>query len=160
MTNWPCLRVLELVAEIQERSSLSEAARSLSIPQPTASKSIAKLERQLGLQLLQRSTTGSRLTPDGERVAGWARDILTAGAQLSFGAESLRKRNRRLSLAATEKIAIHLLPEWLRAVRESQPTLQCDLEVGNAASILDGLRHGTRSLGFLDSHEIPRGPSP
>jgi len=70
------LALLETFVRIVEAGSLSAAAPLLQTTQPTVSRRLRALEQSLGLPLLQRSTHGMRLTPDGERCYQQARTLL------------------------------------------------------------------------------------
>ena len=59
------LEDLKLFTRIVEAGSLSAAARSLSLTQPTVSKRLMAIEEQLGVRLVQRSTRRIRLTDEG-----------------------------------------------------------------------------------------------
>ena len=61
---------------IVEAGSLSGAATQLGTTQPTVSRRLQLLERQLGLRLLNRSTHAMKLTEDGQRCYDGARDLL------------------------------------------------------------------------------------
>ncbi|MBQ3120286.1 MAG: LysR family transcriptional regulator, partial [Peptococcaceae bacterium] len=54
--------------QVGNYQSLSIAAEQLHISQPSLSVAIKKLEKELGLQLLERTYRGVRLTADGEKV--------------------------------------------------------------------------------------------
>src|SRR5665647_2405106 len=75
------LRVLTLVADL---GSISDAARAEQISQPSASKRIQVLERQLDLELLDRRTRGATLTDHGRLVTGWCRVVVDATDALSL----------------------------------------------------------------------------
>jgi DNA-binding transcriptional LysR family regulator len=62
------LNSLMIFAKVVETNSFSEAARRLSMPTSTVSRRIAKLETQLGVRLLERSTRSLRLTDVGSEV--------------------------------------------------------------------------------------------
>jgi DNA-binding transcriptional LysR family regulator len=62
------LNALMIFAKVVETNSFSEAARRLSMPTSTVSRRIAKLETQLGVRLLERSTRSLRLTDVGSEV--------------------------------------------------------------------------------------------
>ena len=49
VTTWPDLATLELLVALADEGSLSPAARRCGVAQPNASRSIARLERGLGL---------------------------------------------------------------------------------------------------------------
>lgn len=57
--------IMRLFARIVERGSFSQAARDLRIPRPTATHAIQRLEADLGVRLLDRTTRSVRPTLDG-----------------------------------------------------------------------------------------------
>jgi DNA-binding transcriptional LysR family regulator len=59
-----------------ESSSLSEAAKQLHLTQPAVSHQIKLLERELGVKLFVRSSTGLKMTESGELLIPWARRLL------------------------------------------------------------------------------------
>ena len=69
---------LQTFVRIVETGSLSAAAKQMRSTQPTVSRRLKALEKELGLQLLQRSTHAMRLTADGERCYERAKDLLAS----------------------------------------------------------------------------------
>lgn len=61
------LRSMQYFIRTVELGSLSAAAREQGTTQPTASKALGALEEELGVRLLERSTTGLSLTDQGQR---------------------------------------------------------------------------------------------
>jgi DNA-binding transcriptional LysR family regulator len=55
----------DLLLSVARLGSLGRAAREHGISQPAASTQLRRLERQLGITLIERSPRGSRLTPAG-----------------------------------------------------------------------------------------------
>jgi DNA-binding transcriptional LysR family regulator len=70
------IALLETFVRIVEAGSLSAAAPLLHTTQPTVSRRLRALEEALGVQLLQRTTHGMRLTTEGERCFERARVLL------------------------------------------------------------------------------------
>ena len=70
------IELLHTFVRIVEAGSLSAAAEQLAATQPTISRRLQALERQLGVRLLQRTTHSMRLTLDGERCYERARELL------------------------------------------------------------------------------------
>ena len=70
------LRAITYFARALELGSLSAVAREAGTTQPTISKALAGLERQLGVRLLERSTTSLVATVPGQRFYGRARRLL------------------------------------------------------------------------------------
>ncbi|MEV6131724.1 LysR substrate-binding domain-containing protein [Streptomyces violaceusniger] len=153
----PDLHALELLVAVAETGSLTQAAARFEISQPSASARMLTLERRLGVQLLVRSTSGSRLTANGLVVTDWARSVLERAVALVEGAAALKSRQQdRLRVAASLTVAEHLMPGWLLALREVVPQVQAGLEVTNSHRVIEGIRHGEFDLGFVEGPWVPR----
>jgi len=102
----PDLAALDLLVSVGELGSISAAAAAHQVTQPAASMRLASLERALGLRLLERVRTGSRLTPAGAATVEWAAAVLHGVGALLAGAAALRSDERsRLHLAASLTVA-------------------------------------------------------
>lgn len=150
--SFPDLRALDLYVSVVEVGSLGRAARAHGIAQPSASSRIRNLERQLGLQLLDRSPTGSTPTPSGVVVAGWANEILRAAHELEGGLAALKAEQvGRLRIAASYTIAEYLLPGWLSRFVGDHRGDKIALAVANSTVVLEMLERGDADLGFIET---------
>ncbi|WP_142828641.1 LysR family transcriptional regulator [Planococcus soli] len=70
------LHQLRYVIEVVARGSINEAARKLYISQPTLSKAIKELEKELGVTIFTRTSTGISLSSDGAEFLGYARQVI------------------------------------------------------------------------------------
>jgi DNA-binding transcriptional LysR family regulator len=70
------IELMQTFVRIVEAGSLSAAAAQMGATQPTVSRRLQALERSLGIKLLQRSTHAMKLTEDGERCFGRAKELL------------------------------------------------------------------------------------
>lgn len=157
MTQWPDLSALELLVGVADHGSLSSAARALGTAQPNASRSIARLERHLGINLVVRSTTGSRLTPAGLLIVDWARGVLDATSTLLDGAEALSVGTTSISVAASQTVGEHLLPLWLSRLRAHHPEAKVTVQIDNSAAVVAAVLGGQVDLGFIEDPDAPRG---
>lgn len=147
---------MQLLVGVAEQGSLGAAARAVGMAQPNASRSITRLERQLGLILIRRSPAGSTLTTEGKVVVSWAREILTAAEHLLLGAQALStERRSHLSVGASMTVAEYLIPLWLGEFRRQHPDVQVNLEVHNSSEVFDRLGAGVAQIGFVESPSIP-----
>ncbi|QKW10686.1 LysR family transcriptional regulator [Streptomyces sp. NA04227] len=154
----PDLGSLELLLAVGRLGSLGRAARDLGITQPAASGRIRAMERQLGVALVHRSPTGSRLTEQGALVAEWARRIVEAAEAFDAGAQALRtRRDSRLRVAASLTIAEYLLPGWLIALHAARPETAVTLQAGNSAMVASRVLGGKADLGFVEGVAVLQG---
>ncbi|HEY1701722.1 MAG TPA: LysR family transcriptional regulator [Trebonia sp.] len=152
------LMPFDLLLSVARLGSLGLAASEHGISQPAVSTRIRRLERRLGVSLIERSTRGSRLTPDGELVAGWAQAAIDAAAALDAGIMSLHERSDAvLRVAASMTVAEYLLPGWLTALRTRDPQTAVALTSGNSAAVAAAVLGGTADIGFTESPELPPG---
>lgn len=157
MREWPDLTALELLVAVADHGSLSAGARAIGMAQPNASRSLARLERGLGLTLVVRSTRGARLTPAGLLVVDWARTALAAAGTLVEGAAGLGATGERgLVVSASQTIAEHLLPVWLARLRTAHPA-SVDVRVHNTKAVVDDVLSGACGVGFVEGPRAPGG---
>jgi DNA-binding transcriptional LysR family regulator len=153
----PDLEALELLVAVAETGSLGQAAARQRISQPSASARMHTLERRLGVRLLVRSPSGSRLTSAGLVVTDWARTVLEQAYALVEGTAALRARqDGRLRVTASLTIAEHLLPGWLLTLRGLDPGMHVELNVANSAHVIERIRGGEADLGFIEGRGAPR----
>lgn len=158
LTRWPDLAVLELLTAVGRTGSLGAAARDVGMAQPNASRALRGLERDLGLPLLHRSPTGSRLTTQGLVLAEWAVKVLEPARQLGLAAESLASSARtRLRVCASRTVAEYFVPTWLTTLRAEQPDLQVTLHVENSEQVARHVREHECDLGLVEGPRPPTG---
>ncbi|RYG77155.1 LysR family transcriptional regulator [Yimella sp. RIT 621] len=156
MTARPDPLALELLVAVAATGSVGAAARTVGMAQPNATRSLARLERQLGLDLVVRSTRGSTLTDAGAVLVDQARQALAAMDAVTDSAATLRGDSTRpLPVAASQTIAEHLLPRWLSTLRSQQPNGAVAVHVHNSHDVVDDVRSGRTALGFVEEPTVP-----
>lgn len=154
----PEIRALELLLSVARCGSLGRAAREHGISQPAAGSRIRNLEGLLGLALIERSASGSRLTPDGAMVAQWAREVVRAAAGLEAGVAALRTQHEhRLRVAASMTIAEYLMPGWLVELRSRRLQTAVALHVANSTEVARLVLDGAVDIGFVECPELAEG---
>ena len=145
--------MMTLVADL---GSISAAARAENISQPSASKRIRTLERQLRLELLDRRTRGAVLTGHGQMVTDWCRAVVDAADALVTGSRALSTdAGRRLSIAASQTVAEYLVPSWLHEFRRRGHQSPVKLRVANSQQVIAAVRSREADLGFVETPVVP-----
>ena len=152
----PDLAALDLLVSVGELGSISAAAEAHRVSQPAASMRLRSLERVLGLQLLERVRTGSRLTAAGEATVEWAGAVLNDLRALLAGTAALRSDERsHLRLAASLTVAEYLIPGWLGRLSTALPDVGVSLEMGNTAHVAELVARGEVEVGFIEGPRPP-----
>lgn len=143
------LRTLVVVAE---HGNFSEAALHLEISQSAVSHAIATLEEELGVPLLARGRHGANLTPAGEGVSSYARQVLQLLDGMVEEANSHKGlKGGQVRVGAFRSVATHVLPELVVQFRSGFPDIAVTLiEYFDALEVERDLRAGKIDVGFLD----------
>lgn len=148
----PELASLDLFLSVVKLGSFSAAAKAHQVAQPSVSARIQSLERQLGVQLFERSPTGSTPTTNGSLVAGWAEKVLQSVDELQAGVAALTAETATpLRVAASYTIAEYLLPPVLEKFLRNRSADTIRLDVANSSAVLAALTDGRADLGFIES---------
>lgn len=151
----PDLDSLAVLLVVAETGSLGRAAERLGTTQPSLSRRMSGLERELGVPLLARSPRGSALTPSGRAVVGWAAELLDRAAAFDRAVATLRGGAQALRLAASMTIAEHYSGAWLGTLRREHPEVEVAMTLGNSAEVAGLVRSGGAELGLIESPELP-----
>ncbi len=124
----PHLPVLVALGEVEH---VTVAAAMLGMPQPTVSRIVRRLEKQLGTPLLEPDGRGVRLTDAGRTLVPYAQRALEAVVD---GLDAVRSQDRRtratVRIAFQTSLGEHLVPELIRIVRTEDPAIRFVLSQG------------------------------
>jgi hypothetical protein len=70
------MRQLSYLIALDKHRHFGRAAESCHVSQPALSTGISELERELGITIIKRNRSFRGITPEGERVIAWARQML------------------------------------------------------------------------------------
>lgn len=153
------VRHLRHVLAIQRAGSFAKAAEDLGLAQSTLSKSIARLEDELGLRLFERSGSGAMPTPMGLVVAARAERIIGE-------AERLQRDVELAAAGETGDIRIGLgpalrpvfLPLFTASVVRRWPRLKILIDVERRERLLADFRAGRYDMVLTARSEELDGP--
>lgn len=120
----PELRHLRAFTAVAEESSFTRAAEHLHLAQQAVSKSVQQLERELGVQLLERTTREVRLTAAGASLLDAGRRVLTAADDAFARAQTVgRGLAGTVYVGVSPSIALPERHEVARVLRDGAPDL-------------------------------------
>lgn len=152
------LRVLRYYLTVCREGTMSRAAEVLHVTQPTLSRQIADLERELGCTLLERGNRNVTLTEKGAYLRRRAEEILGLSEQ-TVADLSLEDGivEGDVFIGAGESEGIAIVAAAIRDFRLAYPRVRFHLHSGNSADVLERLEHGTADFAILMSYpEINR----
>lgn len=130
---------IAVFVKVVEAGSFSGAARRLAMPKATVSAKVARLERRLGLSLIQRTTRKLRLTEAGQQYfahcAAAIREVEVAEGVLQ---STSGKPSGVLKVTAPVDLGHTLLPRIAHAYAARYPQVAVDLLVTNRVIDLVG----------------------
>lgn len=141
------IKQLESFEAVVRTGSFTKAAQLLYLSQPTVSIHIRQLEERLGVQLLDRSTRGIRLTCMGEDVYRHTRDILALRDRMV--ASCSPKTHTILRLGASTIPAAYILPRLLPEFGRQHPDIYFSIRQSNSLDIRRQTADGLLDLGLV-----------
>lgn len=115
---------LEYFLDVAQTEHMTKSARRLHVAQPALSRQIARLERELGVELFDRSGRGLRLTDAGRAFQVGLEPICRDLARLAAGVSRMgacERRELKVRVGAASHIAADALAQW--AARAGRPAV-------------------------------------
>lgn len=137
------LRTLRYFLAVAREENMTEAANVLHVTQPTLSRQIADLERELGVELFERTNRSCVLTSDGMRLRQRAEEIISLVEQTE-GELADRELGivGNIRIGAGETRAMQVVLGAFADVRRDYPGVTCELYTGNADAVEERLERG------------------
>jgi len=147
------LSLLRSFAVLAEHLHFGRAARVLHLSQPALTKQMRRLEEELGGELFERGTHGTRLTSLGTTFLPLAGDLVQRS-------DDVLKEARRQASGEVGRLAIgfgrttlELVPGLVMKLRNLSPSVEIRLQDMSTAEQFAALETGTIDVGFL---RLPR----
>jgi DNA-binding transcriptional LysR family regulator len=148
------IRVLQNFLTIAKEGSITNAAAKLNISQPTLSRQIQDLEKQLGCRLFVRRSHSVRLTTEGMMLRKRALEIT------KLVDKTEREMNKTeevvytdIYIGAEETAGISYINKAAADLRKENPAVRFHIVSGNADEVLDQLETGLVDFGLVFEEE-------
>lgn len=134
---------LRLFEHLADSLHFGRTAAQCHVTPSTLSRSISRLEAEVGRRLFDRDRRSVRLTPEGVRLQAFAASVLHEWDQLTADWEGDSEAvTGTLSVFCTVTASQSVLPQALARFRASYPDVHLRLETGYAAEALSALAEG------------------
>lgn len=152
------LRVLRYFLAVVREGTITKAANFLHVTQPTLSRQLMDLEKELGQQLFIRSSNNISLTPEGMLLKQRAQEIV----ELADKTESMFSNMKNeiageIFIGSGETSSIKIIAEVLKEIRLEYPKIKYNLYSGNADDVSEKLDKGLIDFGiFIQPTDISK----
>ena len=145
---------LRTFAAVALHQSVTRAAEHLFTSQPAVSAQVKALESTLGVALFSRTSTGMKLTQEGQQLLPRAQAVLAAAQELELQARVLSG-----SLSATLRVGVNdgsslALDALVEDLLKCHPELVLHFEVGRSKALYEGLANNELDVAFAEG--LPR----
>ena len=137
---------LETFLKITETGSFTAAANLLGYAQSTVTTQIKLLEEELGCLLFERLGKTVALTPEGERLTGYAEKMMQTEREIRQEVPAKEEVSGILRLGVSESLCYNRLPKVLLEYREKFPKMDIQLSFVMHDSFPAQLKKGNLDL--------------
>lgn len=135
---------------VAKYKNISKAADALFISQPAISKSLSRLEENLGCVLFSRTSRGVSLTADGEILYERIREAFAA---IEAGEEELRHRTElgigQLRIGVSTTLCKYILLPYLQNFIRQHPHIRITIECQSTLHTVELLESGQIDIGLI-----------
>jgi len=144
------LRVLHYFLTLTREGNISAAAEYLHVTQPTLSRQLMELEKELGARLFIRGRRKITLTEDGLLLKKRAGEILElvekTGSEIAMPEGNI---SGNIAIGGGETHAMRLIADVIKEMQYEHPNIRVDLYSGNAEDVTERLDKGLLDFGVL-----------
>ncbi|HUO12136.1 MAG TPA: LysR family transcriptional regulator [Caulobacteraceae bacterium] len=144
------------VIAVQRYGSFAKAADALGMSQPALSRSIARLEDELGVQMFRRSASGAQITPAGELVAERAASVIAETEALARDVALIAGgETGQVRVGASYVLRHGFVQDLMLRIAERHPNLRLHAEVNDRASLISRLKSRQLDIVFTGALQDP-----
>ncbi|MFD7132901.1 LysR family transcriptional regulator [Streptomyces sp. NPDC059894] len=141
---------LEYIAAVTRLGSLRRAAEELRLSQPALSETVRNLERELGVDLLERKRSGATMSASGRELLPHIIGVLDAVDRLRAAAGEQHRISRMVRVGTVNAATVPLLIPAVRTFRASHPVTQVEVVAAQQTDIHRTLLEGGFDLGLVN----------
>ena len=144
------IRVLKYFLAVAREGSITRAANSLHLTQPTLTRQLQELEKELKQKLLIRGKYKVTLTPEGLRLRKRAEEIIEMVEKTEAEFQSINDiMGGDIYIGGGESDCMKYIAEVIKKVQTDYPDIKFHIHSGNAEDVTEKLDKGLLDFGVL-----------
>lgn len=143
------LRVLRYFYTVAREENITRAAQLLHVTQPTLSRQLMQLEKELGTVLFHRSSHRIALTEDGILLKRRAHEILELSEKTCREFQSREGLSGEIAIGCGETCNMAYLSDLMMSFRQRHPLVQFRIYSATADEVKDHMENGLLDMGLL-----------
>ncbi len=143
------LRVLNYFLTVAREKTISKAAKTLHVTQPTLSKQLKELEQELGIKLFERGSREITLTEDGIYLQNRGQEIMTLVDLTISNLTNQSVVSGKITIGGGETEAFGVIAGLVHKLITDHPDIKVEIYSGNADDVLDKLDKGLLDFGLV-----------
>jgi DNA-binding transcriptional LysR family regulator len=149
------LQHLITFCRVVEEGSFTRAAQVQNMTQPSVTKQIGALEDHLRIQLFTRQGKQVHLTPAGDLVYGYARQIHHLISECESAVQEMRSPGSgHITVGCVHTIGLFTLPDLLADFAREHQRIKINVMTGNNVETVTLLLHGEVDLGIVTTPQV------
>ncbi|MBW6417420.1 LysR family transcriptional regulator [Celeribacter sp. PS-C1] len=144
------LQRLQVFCAVYEHESITTAARSMKLSQPTVSRHLRDFEAALGLTLFVLDRGRVIPTAEADSIYNESRFLYDGLNRLENRIEAVRKgTGTRLSVMTVGLLAQHFVTGAISRIKSDMPNLHISVDVGTLGQQLQAMKNGQAEIGIV-----------
>lgn len=141
---------LKVFCDLAESESFTKTAQINGVTQSAVSQTISALERQFRSPLIERSKKNFRLTPEGEVLYNYSKQILQFHGALFSKLQDLRQEvSGNIRVSTVYSIGLHELPACLSKFLKAHPAVNVHVEYRRADQVYEDVLGNIVDIGLV-----------
>lgn len=148
---------IRLIRDVAHSQSISKAARLSEMSQSAVSQAVREVEREISVQIFDRSTRPLSVTPAGKLYLDYCRDVLRRQEEFETSLKKLKmETDGRVRLAAIYSIALSEMSEIESKFAGAFPQAQLDISYLRPERVWAAVENDQADLGMVSYAESSR----
>lgn len=143
------IRNLEIFTKVADLGSMSAAAKSLYITQPSVSLAIAEIEKEYDVQLFDRIGNHLHLTPTGQQLLIYTSSILQQYKEMELFLKD-ESNSASIRIGTTATIGHCLISPIIEQLKTCLPNIKYEVTIASTGIIEERLLRSELDIGFVE----------